>query len=1195
MLGGKAKWIVFGLSVWMASAHAQTTVQILHASDLEGSVLAIGDAANFAAVVQALENDAAANSIPSILLSAGDNYIPGPFFSAAGDPSLRTPLRQALGWPQAREAEGRADIAIMNITGFDASALGNHEFDLGTAKIRELIGPDIRPGPDARWLGTDFPYLSCNLDFSADPNLSSLVQPAIVPNTDFKGSMADLTAAATKKKLAAATIIQRGSEQFGVIGVTTPLLEIISSPGQTKVKNPGAGTNNMTLLATIVQPVINQLTSMGINKIILVTHLQQLAFEQQLIPLLRGVDIVIGGGSDTILADSTDRLRTGDSAADTYPLFVNDADGNPVALLSTDGRYRYVGRLVIEFDALGRIVPSSVNPNVSGAYATDTQGVQDLWGNLTDPFLPGTKAARVKQITDALTAVVVNKDSNVVGNSDVFLEGRRAFVRTQQTNLGDLSADANLWYAQSYDPAVRVSIKNGGGIRDLIGYVDGMTGALLPTRANPLSGKQDTEVSQLDIENTLRFNNGLTLLTVTAAELLQILEHGVAATAPGQTPGQFPQVGGVRFSFDPDLPPGARIRSASIMDWDGTTLDVLKKDGVLQGDPDRPIRLVTLNFLANGGDAYPFPALAENRVDLLSSGPRTGMATFADNGSEQDAMAEYFFANHPDPASAFDHPDLTLGQDDRIQNLNHRSDSAAYPPVPPPGSPRLLLVGRYDSGLGNGAAEITAFHAPSRQLFVVNAVSGSVDVVSLDAPANPTLVRRLDITGAFSTAGLTAAPNSVAVSGDLIAIAIERRDSAGRHHPGLVAFYNPSGRLVDVATAGALPDMVTFSPSGEWAVVANEGEPSPDYSFDPEGSVTVINVLRLHIAARLPSTPPGLRLGPKDVRQATFTAFNSRRDALRAAGVRLFGPGASVAQDLEPEYITVAPRSPFAYVTLQENNAIAVVNLATARVMAIRPLGYKNWLTSGLDASDRDNAIHIAPWPVWGMYQPDALACYEVGGVRYLVTANEGDGRDYSPVFNEEVRVRSITMDPTAFPNRNALRDNAALGRLVITSQLGDPDNDGDYDQLYTFGGRSFSVWRVNPDQTLTLVYDSADEMEQITASLRPAEFNGHPFDTRSDNKGPEPEGLAIGESLGRTLAFIGLERVGGVMMYDITNPLAPQFVQYVWTTSDVAPEGVEFVPASDSPTARPLVIVAHEVSGTVVIYELDHTPLPME
>jgi alkaline phosphatase len=1156
------KWCLPALCAALTTAQAQTQLQLLHASDLEGSVNAIENIPNFAAVVQGLEANAAAAGIPSILLSAGDNYIPGPFFSAAGDPSLRTPLRTALGYPQVREAEGRVDIAVMNLIGFDASVLGNHEFDAGTPKIREIIGADIRPGPDARWLGADFPYLSANLDFSADPNLASLFQSNLVENTEFKGSLSDLTAAATKKKLAAATIINRGGELFGVVGVTTPRLASISSPGLTTVKNPGAGTDNMAALATIVQPVINQLLATGINKIILVTHLQQLQLEQQLLPLLSGVDIVIGGGSSTLLADATDPLWTGDVAQGAYPILATNADGDPAVILSTDDYYRYVGRLVVEFDAAGKIIPASIDPAVSGAYKTDAAGVAAVWANPADAFLPGTKAQRVKILTDAVTAVVIAKDATVYGNSDVFLEGRRAFVRTQQTNLGDLTADANLWAMQQVDPTVLVSIKNGGGIRDLIGFVDGTTGELLPTQANPLSGKQETEISQLDIENTLRFNNLLSLVTVTAAELVQILEHGVAATAPGATPGQFPQVGGVAFSFDPDLPAGGRVQSASIKDWDGTTLDVLKKDGVLQGDPNRLIRVVTLNFLANGGDNYPFPALGENRVDTTTG--------------EQTALANFLQTFHGDSAHAFQEADLPYGQDDRIQNLNSRSDSAAYPPVSPAGAAQLSLLGHYDSGLGNGAAEITAFDQISKRMFVVNAATGSVDIVNLAMPASPTLISRIDIRALFSDTTAEAAPNSVAVNGGLVAVAVERKDAQGRQLPGLVVFFNTNGTLLDKATVGALPDMVAFSPNGAWVLVANEGEPSPDYSFDPEGSVSIINPLRLR---------QGLKLRPVDTRHATFGRFNNQNADLLAAGVRIFGPKASVAQDLEPEYITVSPDSLFAYVTLQENNAVAIVDILTAKVVKIAPLGFKDWTQSGLDASDRDNAINIAPWPVLGMFQPDALGCYRVGGVNYLVTANEGDARDYS-TFSEETRVRSVTLDLTAFPDRATLRDNAALGRLTITTTLGDTDHDGDYDQLYTLGGRSFSIWRANLDGTLTQVFDSADQLEQITAQLRPAEFNGHPFDTRSDNKGPEPEGLALGVVNGRTYAFIGLERIGGVMMYDITSPTSPQFVQYIWT-EDVAPEGVEFVPASASPTGHALLLVAHEVSGTVVVYEV--------
>jgi hypothetical protein len=311
-----------------------------------------------------------------------------------------------------------------------------------------------------------------------------------------------------------------------------------------------------------------------------------------------------------------------------------------------------------------------------------------------------------------------------------------------------------------------------------------------------------------------------------------------------------------------------------------------------------------------------------------------------------------------------------------------------------------------------------------------------------------------------------------------------------------------------------------------------------------------------------------------------------------------------VAQDLEPEYIAVSPDSKTAYVALQENNAIAVIDIAKAKVLAIHPLGFKDWTASGLDASDRDNAINIQPWPVFGMYQPDGIACYEANGKRYIVSANEGDAREYD-TFAEEARVRGITLDPTAFPNRSALRDNAAMGRLNITTALGDTDNDGDFDALYTLGGRSFSIWEVNGSVVKT--FDSGDQFEQITASLLPAQFNSandenDSFDSRSDNKGPEPEGIALGEIDGRTYAFIGLERIGGIMVYDITNPAAPAFVQYVntrdfsgdaeaGTAGDLGPEGIEFVSASDSPNGKPLLIVAYEVSGSVAIFEINPAP----
>lgn len=655
-------------------AMAQSRLQILHASDLEGSVEAVTEAPNFAAVVEALEARANLAGIPSILLSAGDNYIPGPFFSAAGDSAIRAALQAAVGNPNARELEGRVDIAIMNVLGMDASALGNHEFDAGTRTIRDLIGTDIRPN-DPRWLGAQFPYLSANLDFSGDANLASVFTAQLLPSTAFQSPLNNLPQAAAAPKLAPAALIVRGNETYGVVGATTPLLATISSPGATVVRNPGAGTNDMASLAAILQPTIDSITQLGVNKIILVSHLQQIALEQQLVGLLRDVDVVIAGGSDTILANPGNRLRAGNTAQGPYPIVAADANQQPVLLVSTDGQYRYVGCLVVDFNAQGIVQPTSILQGESGAFATDTQGVIDLWGNTTAPFAAGTKGATVRLLTDAVQQVVTVKDGNIFGRASVFLEGRRTPSRTEQTNLGDLTADANLAAARQLDASVLVSIKNGGGIRNPIGSVDGLTGALGPTRANPLSGKQSGEISQLDIEDSLRFNNGLSLVTLTRSQLRQVLEHAIAATAPGATPGQFGQFGGIAFSFDASRPVGSRVRFAALTE-PGVPSPVLVADGRVIGG--RPVRVVTLDFLASGGDSYPFNAFIAadpqfaNRVDLRNANLPPGAATFAPAGSEQDAMAEYLLANFT--TSPYSTPDTPVFDDLRIQQLRFRAE-----------------------------------------------------------------------------------------------------------------------------------------------------------------------------------------------------------------------------------------------------------------------------------------------------------------------------------------------------------------------------------------------------------------------------------------------------------------------------------------------------------------------------------------
>jgi hypothetical protein len=326
--------------------------------------------------------------------------------------------------------------------------------------------------------------------------------------------------------------------------------------------------------------------------------------------------------------------------------------------------------------------------------------------------------------------------------------------------------------------------------------------------------------------------------------------------------------------------------------------------------------------------------------------------------------------------------------------------------------------------------------------------------------------------------------------------------------PGLAVFFDADGRFVNKVQVGALPDMITFTPDGKKVLVANEGEPNDEYTVDPEGSVSIIDIK--HGIKRLQQT---------DVVTADFRRFNN---TTLDPSIRIFGPNATVAQDLEPEYIAVSHDSKTAWVTLQENNAIGKLDIERGKFTKLFGLGFKDHKLpgKGLDASDRDNAINIRNWPVKGMYQPDGIATYRYRGENFLVTANEGDARDYDG-FAEEGRVSSLNLDPTAFPDAAVLKQNANLGRLTVTNATGDKNKDGLFEELYVFGARSFSIW----DEHGRLVFDSGDDFEQIMADRFPNFFNSNNeannFDDRSDNKGPEPEGVTHARIFGRTYAFI--------------------------------------------------------------------------
>ncbi len=640
-------------------------LQLLHFADVDGGRDIINNAVRFSALVKKFRSE----NPNTLLLSSGDNWIPGPEYNVASDSSL-----SSLGLPDT----GRAHVAYLNALGVNASAFGNHEFDLGTGAIADLLQAQTEEG--ATWQGAQFPYLSANLDFAMDASLAPLVAKDGMATSELNNSIAK------------SAVIDVNGESIGIVGATTPNLKAIASPGDEVVITPAAN-GTATEIAEAIQPAIDALISTGVNKIILLSHMQQIAIEKALAPLLTGVDVIVAGGSNTILADDNDRLRDGDTAADDYPLSFMSASKEPVLVVNTDGDYRYLGRLLLDFDEKGIILSDRLDDMVNGAYAADETGLMENSLAITDAI------AGVKTVSQELTTALTARAGVVFGSTGVYLNGERGSVRTEETNLGNLTAQANLEYAQEIEPSVAVSIKNGGGIRAPIGFCNvpaGATGddALV---CNPPAGiagiSNPGEISQLDLEIALRFNNGLTLLTLTGQQLVEVLEHGVSNVE--NVAGRFPQVAGIRFSFDSGATaqvidssgeqpvvstPGARIKDITILDSNGAeaggTEVKLMTNGVMEPTAaTQTFRIVTLGFLAGGGDDYPFPADdAANVVDLEEEGVQSGDILFADNGTEQDAFAEYLNRNFPaddDTATPqYNVADTPAAQDKNIVNLN---------------------------------------------------------------------------------------------------------------------------------------------------------------------------------------------------------------------------------------------------------------------------------------------------------------------------------------------------------------------------------------------------------------------------------------------------------------------------------------------------------------------------------------------
>lgn len=669
-------------SISVFEAQETFTLQLLHFADAEAGLLAGETAPNLAALVDAFDGEYA----NTLILAGGDNFLPGPFLAAGTDSSVSATHTKG-------NNPGAADIEIHNRIGVEASTIGNHEFDLGTNAFSDVVN-------DAA-----FPYLSANLDFSGDTAISGRYQETVGV-----GGLED--AATLARKIVPSAVVQKGGETIGLVGATTQILETISSTGGVEVKGfagDGSEANDMALLASQLQIVIDDLRSQGVNKIVLMAHLQQIALETALAPLLEGVDIILAAGSNTRLGDADDVAVAfpGHAAdfANDYPIVTAGADGKPTLIVNTDNEYTYLGRLVVQFDENGEILTNSVgaNQSINGAYAATTENVAAAWGDtdgdLSDTaFAAGTKGAGVKQITDAVGAVIAAKDGQIAGYTNVYLEGERAFVRSQETNLGNITADAN---REAADDALGtqpfiVSLKNGGGIRAQIGSVDVVTGDKEPPLANPDAGKPTGGVSQLDIENALRFNNVLMVFDTTPQGLLNILEHA-ATRAPGN--GGYAQIGGVKFSFDPTNA-GTKVESVSLLDENGNTIAAVVENGVVLANAPALISVVTLNFTANGGDGYPIKANGTNFRYLLDDGtlsapidPALDFAGAAGTGNvpanglgEQKAMFDFMQEFYGTPETAYDVADTPQAQDERIQNLSVKAEDTVLDGAPIRGS-----------------------------------------------------------------------------------------------------------------------------------------------------------------------------------------------------------------------------------------------------------------------------------------------------------------------------------------------------------------------------------------------------------------------------------------------------------------------------------------------------------------------------
>jgi hypothetical protein len=515
-----------------------------------------------------------------------------------------------------------------------------------------------------------------------------------------------------------------------------------------------------------------------------------------------------------------------------------------------------------------------------------------------------------------------------------------------------------------------------------------------------------------------------------------------------------------------------------------------------------------------------------------------------------------------------------------------------------PAVAQIVQLDSYTTAPSGG--EIVAYDRSSRLLYVTAGAQGTagVEIVNAANPANLTQTGVIDLS---SVGGLNSySVSSVAADplGRGFGVATFIPELSGSN-PGKVVFFDPVARTVlHTVDVGYHPDMIKFSGDGSKLFVANEGEPVSEAGpvhFDRPGSISVVDLAGVASPAQVPT------LGPAQVSTYDFSAANLAA-GVDVGALRVHPSNNSAAgrvNDIEPEYITQAGDK--LYVSLQENNAVAEFDLTQGKWTRVDSLGT---LQKTIDASSNDGGVHIDD-TVAGLPLPDGLASVTVGGKTFYLTANEGDARPADRVgaghpngATDEARFQQLgaggrpALDAVTDATLDALyggnaQADSALGRLRVSLIDGNLDADPQIEQPTMFGTRSFSIWDAD---TGALVSDSGSDFEFITGNAVLPLYNSNgtavTFDARSQNKGPEPEGITTGLVGDQLWAFIGLERVGGVMAYDISDPTRPLFRTY-FNTGELSPEGLEFVSALESPTGFPLLYVGYEVGGAVGAYQI--------